>query len=231
MTYRDDLESNRARVRALEAELARLEKEEATIAELLGPKATAMDRVAGGALVIEDAFEIPARFDEAELRRVANEVFGADGRVEREGDELVWRAEPEPRPRKVEVRARVEGERTRLRVRDVGTRRAWARLWGVVGAMITAMRTFLQGQLWWGALFASFLGFVAISSRSDTHRQGVRRARALIAFARACETAAATPRTRVDELGVETASAPETSGEVESIGVREAGRASAEGRS
>ena len=124
MAYRDALETRRAHVQRLEAQLASLDADiDACVAA--SARGSWIERLLGGPRQLETRFELDIEVGERELGTACDEVFGVNGRLRSEGGELVWKAEPEPRPRHVEVRLRREHGRARVLVRDPGSYRAY----------------------------------------------------------------------------------------------------------
>ena len=131
MAYRDELESRRAHVVRLEAELESLRRQKARLLEL--PADAGWLGKTFGVRVLERAFVIDGSI--GDLKGVADEAFDVDGRLRVEGDAVIWKGEPEPRPRRVEIRATSRpGGKTHVRVHDTGSLRAYFSL-GVLVAV------------------------------------------------------------------------------------------------
>lgn len=158
MAYRDELETRRAHLERLETRLSALKAEEARIAQLPGDEGGAQARLFGGPKHIERTYRLEGPLDVDALRAICDDVYEVDGRIETDGDAIVWQGHPEPRPRNVTVRLEPRGKGWQLRVRDEGSYRIFLSLLGFLGLLAQFRDTGSTTLLLAAVFFVTFGG-------------------------------------------------------------------------
>jgi hypothetical protein len=116
VTYRDDLETRRARVGRLATELAELREQEALVRSLARPR-TRLQRWNGGC-AIDHELSLSYLPTDAEIVALAHEILGVRGILSVESDaRRTWRPGVEEAPRDVSIEFEREEDGTRVRIR------------------------------------------------------------------------------------------------------------------